>query len=150
MFSASHKPLLSPLRPLLTSMTHSFGNSIGSKGEMVRKVGEHDIWVLIFHILCQKNGDCEVKKIIIYRSFHSTSKKNAVLSPALLNRKPSYLMQYLVSSDTNMESVIFGNNIKKIRKKKYYHVYIYLTNVKGFFLFMCASCESKILLFFFF
>lgn len=33
---------------------------------------------------------------------------------------------------------------KKSKKKKNisYRVYIYLTNVKGFFLFMCESCES--------
>lgn len=99
------------------------------------RLGEHVIWVLIFHVLCQKIGDCEVKSRK-KSSIDRYTSKNAVLCPALLNRKPSYLMQYLVSSDTNMESVIFGNKIimkKKSRKKIYYHVYIYLTNVKGFF-----------------
>lgn len=57
---------------------------------------------------------------------------NAVLHPALLNRKTSYLMQYLVSN-TNMESVSSSKN-KKRKKNINYRVYIYLTNVKGFFL----------------
>lgn len=73
---------------------------------------------------------------------------NAVLHQALLNRKTSYLMQYLVS-DTNMESVSSSKKRKK-KQEKINYVYIYLTNVKGFFLFMCESCESKILFIFFF
>lgn len=39
---------------------------------------------------------------------------------------------------------------KKKEKNINYCVYIYLTNVKGFFLFMCESCESKILFSFWF
>lgn len=120
-------------------------------GDSSRKMGGRNIWVLTFHVLCQKKrklrGKCR-NKLGKKMYWSSIPPKNAVLSPALLNRKPSYLMQYLVSSDTNTEFVIFRNKIKcKKKPRKKNHVYIYLTNVKGFFLFMCASCESKILLF---
>lgn len=66
-------------------------------------------------------------------------------TPSSSEQKTSYLMQYLVSN-TNMESVSLQT--EKIKKKDY-RVYIYMTNVKGFFLFMCESCESKILCFVF-
>lgn len=53
---------------------------------------------------------------------------NAVLHPALLNRKTSYLMQYLVSN-TNMESV----SSSKKKGKKYQLSCIYLLDkCKGF------------------
>lgn len=42
---------------------------------------------------------------------------NAVLHPALLNRKTSYLMQYLVSN-TNMESVSSSKKKKGKKAKK--------------------------------
>lgn len=55
--------------------------------------------------------------------------QNAVLHPALLNRKTSYLMQYLVSN-TNMESV---SSSKKKKRKKYQLSCIYLLDkCKGF------------------
>ena len=57
-------------------------------------------------------------------------------------------MQYLISN-TNMESVSSSKR-QKNKKNISYRVYIYLTNVKGFFLFMCESCESKAFLFLFF
>lgn len=69
---------------------------------------------------------------------------NAVLHPALLNRKTQLPHAVPLVSNTNTVSLIF----RKMEKKNInYRVYIYLTNVKGFFLFMCESCESKILFF---
>lgn len=103
-------------------------------------------WPRCFHVLCQKN-----QRIAKAKSAASVRYlQNAVLHPALLNRKTSYLMQYLVSN-TNMESVSSSRKKKKKKEKNInYRVYIYLTNVKGFFLFMCESCESKILFSFWF
>ena len=106
-------------------------------------VRELNVTQVLSRIVPEKRRSRKEKKYICCdRSFTS---KCCLTPSSSEQKKTSYLMQYLVSN-TNMESV---SSSKKKEKNINYRVYIYLTIVKGFFLFMCESCESKIPFFFF-
>lgn len=95
------------------------------------------LWIEIF--VCELNMTQVVSRIVPEKQ--RSQRKNlpwlfvtskCCLTPSSSEQKTSYLMQYLISN-TNMESV---SSSKK--KKINYRVYIYLTNVKGFF-FSCVN-----------
>lgn len=91
-------------------------------------------WPKCFHLEKKKKREKKVKVMTVTGwtlPWLAATSRCCLDTQLFWTGKTSYLMQYLVRN-TNMESV--SSLKRKCKKeKKYYHVYIYLTNVKAFF-----------------
>ena len=98
-------------------------------------------WPRCFHEMCQRSNGHVCKSAVI-------SVFLQMLSYTQLFWTEKNLLPHAVPcSVTLTESVSSSKKKKKKEKMINYCIYIYLINVKGLFLFMCESCESKFFLF---